>query len=227
MKLKFLLCCCILANLAKCQNIGDDNDDEQFFTEPSSTRHDQLFEDYHTLFNSSLNLYLACSQRADYYSDLYEQEHDVSDMFMSKLEECETVSRNLTDSVNYTRLAMAKRENIELESDLLNTRKHLDACNENRNFGLSIISDLKTEITYLKSNLTAQINEIYSIVKELNQCRDNLKIQEEKKISNFNLLESCLQREEVLRDQKNRYVIRLTTCRKNREKVLKAPKTQL
>lgn len=177
-----------------------------------------LQEDYETLYNTSLGLYTDCIKETDYYMNLYENEMQVTDMFMGKLQECEYAVTNLSSSVNYTALVMSKRENIELEAALLTLQKKINKYQENHDLELSLITDYKENILNLHGNVTRLTKEIYDIDSELNKCHGNLEVQRKTEKKIFGNLNSCLEREELMQEQKDKYVLRLSTCRKNNRK---------
>ena len=174
-----------------------------------------LTEDYQTLYNTSLTLYSKCVKKADYYMDLFDNEQLVSDMMIEKLQLCENKSTSLSKSINYTNLIMAQRENIELKSDLLTLHRQKEICERDNNLSLNLIADYKKEILLLKGNLSSSINQIYLCDNELTQC--NMKLDRQIKYGKtvFENLSDCLEREEVIQEKKDKYVLRLTTCRKN------------
>lgn len=178
-----------------------------------------LQEDYETLYNTSLALYTECTNQNDETIDLYENEMQVTDILIGKLQECENVAGNLSSSVNYTTLIMSKRENIELEAELVTLRKQISKCQEKQNLELSIISDYKENILSLQGNITSLTSELYLIDNTLNECQRNLETQrksEKKMIENLNV---CLERSELLQERRDKYVLRLTSCRKNQKKL--------
>ena len=86
---------------------------------------------------------------------------------------------------------------------------------EKNNTAYTIVNDCKEEISKLKYTLTDTIHQLYATDENWNQCKLDLQTQ----IKNYNKifinLNACLKREEFSTDQKNKYVIGLTTCRKN------------
>lgn len=136
-----------------------------------------LQNDYDSLYNTSLELYTECTKQSDEFMNLYENEIEVTDILMEKLQECEKATSNLSNSVNYTTLVMSKRENIELEASLLALKKQITKYEEKQNLELLIISDYKDRILTLQNNITRLTNEIYLINGELSECHGNWEAQ--------------------------------------------------
>lgn len=178
-----------------------------------------LQDDYDILYNTSFNLYKECTTQLDIAMDLYENELLVTDMCMEKLKECEINSTDLFNSVNYTNQIRLLKNQIELESTMLLLKKKTVHLEEKNTIAYLLISEYKEKINSLKNNLTDLIHELYAVDDKWNQCKTDLHIQVQNYQKIFTNLDACLEREEHAEEQKNKYVIRLTTCRKNNKKL--------
>ena len=177
-----------------------------------------LQEDYENLYNTSLNLYAECVKQADYNMELYENEMQISDMLMESLHKCDNVTANLSNSVNYTSLIMSKRENIELEAELLLLKKNINKCEETHTIELSLISEYKAKVLELENTIKSLADSINLTDNEVKNCQENLNKQKKSGKILFENLNDCLEREEKILDQRDRYVLKLTSCRKNNRK---------
>jgi hypothetical protein len=185
-----------------------------------------LQEDYDTLYNTSLNLYSECTSQLDTCNELWDNELSVNDVCMNKLQECENQTVSLKTSGNYTSHIRQVKQNIELESALLVQEKKNEMCEEKNVIAYSLVSDKTNEIATLKANLSASIYNVYRLDNDLRSCQTNLRAQMKETKNIFTNLNDCLEREELTQEQKNKYVLKLSSCRKNNRK-LKANCTQI
>lgn len=178
-----------------------------------------LRDDYNTLYNTSLNLYIECVSQLENTVELYDNELMVTDICMEKLQKCENNTSDLTSSVNYTKQVKVLKNNIELESAMLLLKKKIVDLEEKNTIAYSLINDYKEENLNLTNTFTNTIHDLYATDEKLNQCKMDLQNQFKNYDEIFSNLNACLEREELTQDQKNKYVIRLTSCRKNNKKL--------
>lgn len=178
-----------------------------------------LKDDYNALYNTSLDLYRECVSHLDNTIELYDNELMVNDMCMEKLEKCSNNTLNLTNSVNYTTHVKLLKNNIELESGMLLLKKKTVKLEEKNNIAYELITDYKEETTSLKNQITDLTYELYALNNKWQQCKEEVQNQTKNYGKIFSNLNACLEREELTQDQKNKYVIRLTSCRKNINKL--------
>lgn len=177
-----------------------------------------LQDDYDTLYNTSLSLYRECVSQLDNTINLYDNELMVTDMCMENLEKCETKTTNLTNFVNYTTQIKLLKDNIELESSMLVLKKKFVKLEEKNNVAYELISDYKEDIVNLKNNITDLTYELHGLDDKWQQCQMDVRNQTKNFKNLFSSLNACLEREELEQDLKNKYVIKLATCRKNKKK---------
>ena len=180
-------------------------------------KYNNLLDDYNTFYNTSI--YQECSSRLDEYIDLHENELLVSDKCMENLKECENKQQNLTNSQNYTYQVNLIKNNIELEATLISQKEKTKQCEHRLSISYSLVSNKAEEIGNLKQNLNNLTHDIHGLSMNLEQCQQDLQtnIKEQNKI--LENLNSCIEREELLQDQKNKYVFKLSNCRKNNKKL--------
>jgi len=177
-----------------------------------------LQNDYDTLYNTSLNLYQECISQLDNTLEQYENELLTTDLCMEELKICESNTTDLKNTVNYTNQIKILKHNIELESSLLSLKKKLLNMEEKNNIAYTLINDYKEEISKLKYTYTDTIHQLYAADANWNQCKLDLETQIKTYNKIFTNLNACLEREELSIDQKNKYIISLTTCRKKNDK---------
>lgn len=196
------------------KNIKNEDCDTQ-----KTKNYDYLKDELDTLYETSLNLYKECTSQLDNYIELYDNELQVNDICMEKIEECENKNANLTSSTNYTKQVRLLKNNVELESTILKLSKEIETLKEKKSTAYELVNDYKEEITTLKGNLSDVTLQIYGLDSQLKQCKNDLQTQTKDNNKIFSNLNSCVEREEDIQQQKNRYVVRLSTCRKNLNKI--------
>ena len=161
-----------------------------------------LQDDYDTLYNTSFNLYKDCTSQLDNYIDLYDNELTIHDMCMENLQICENKTTNLTNTQNYTNQVKLLKQNIELESALLLQETKTKICENKVLVAYSIIAEKTQEISNLKNNITNITVEIYKVDSELKECQQNFKNNLKYQNKIFDNLNDCIEREEILYEQK-------------------------
>ena len=180
-----------------------------------------LQDDYDILYNTSLNLYTACASQLDHTRELYDNEVMVTDECMEKLEMCESNTTNVINSVNYTNQIKILKHNVELESSILLLKKSVANLEEKKNVAYALIEDYKEEILKLKNNINDTTYQLYEVDENWRRCKEDIQNQVKNYKKIFTNLNACLEKEEEVQEQKNKYVISLTTCKKNNRKLKK------
>ena len=141
-----------------------------------------LQDDYDTLYNTSLNLYTACTSRLDQMSELYDNEVMVTDLCMEKLEMCENNTTNVINSVNYTNQIKMLKHNVELESSIQVLHKTVANIKEKNNVAYALIADYKEKVLELQNNINETTYQLYDVDESWNRCKGDLQNQ----VKNYN-----------------------------------------
>lgn len=197
------------------RNTNTNNNKDEACDVYKAKQYDYIKDELDTVYDTSFKLYKECTTQLDNYIELYDNEIQVNDIAMEKLEECESKNTNLSSSTNYTKQVKLLKNNVELESNIVALNKKIEALEEKNSVAYSLVNDYKEDIFNLRGNLSDANLQIHGLDSQMEQCKKDLQTQVKNNNKIFSNLNSCLEREEDIQAQKNKYVIRLSTCRKN------------
>lgn len=183
---------------------------------------DNMQSDYDVLYASNLETYQECTGRLENTQNLYDNELEVTEFVMGKLDECESKLLNFSGISNGTERIYLLKDNIRLDALVRRLEKTLKEKTQLWEDKIKVSYSLIDDCTEKNINLTSQVKGLIEKVSEIQNnfdaCDKELTTQLNAGIKNLKSLRSCIESEEECQDQKNKFVLRLGTCRKNNRK---------